>query len=328
MRTALPVLLWIASACQASQPAAPPVSDAQESVDRLALELVDLASRRVDLSTIRAAILPFRRAVSASEPSGASPVAQSARVDVPGVELQREFELALANRLHVVEHAEPGESPWNAVPSANAPPGVAPDSLRSVTHALLGDYAVRDGRLILSVRLVELESRFVLSAAREAVPLTWFSPEARAQLAPSAPTKKGQVVVARPTPSATSTSITSASSVQARVTMPKPRESASSESSRPRSPAPSEAGAPSTIEDFQTWRARRQQLDLPGQQAAPSEPPGGPQETQPARPDAQGKTSSAAQAPRAAPRPAASVQAFPWRGDGWLARLLGIPRRG
>ena len=98
----VPVALFLV-ACQATpvEPAAR--SGAQASVERLALALVDLAARRVDLSTVRAAVLPFR-AEPRAEPGGTTTVATGPDArDLVSAELQGEFELALANRLHLVE---------------------------------------------------------------------------------------------------------------------------------------------------------------------------------------------------------------------------------
>src|SRR5262245_49277522 len=160
------------SACATPQEAAPPVGVVQPSVERIASALVELAARRADLSAIRASVLTFHG--DGTPDAGIGRVTTGGRrADLVGTELRREFELALANRLHVVEpHAIDDEPPANP---ASASSEVA-------SHAVVGEYALRGVALLVSVRLVDLETHLVVSAARDSIPLTWLTLQARAQL--------------------------------------------------------------------------------------------------------------------------------------------------
>lgn len=227
MRLTLLLSCILSSACASTPEAPEPVSGAQKSVERLAVTLVDLASRRTDLNTIRAAILPFQGETNGGT-GGVDLASSGSQPDLVDAELQREFELALANRLHLVEPTWSKPAPSAALP--------APGALGAASHALLGEYSVRDKKLILSVRLVELESSLVLSAARDELPLSWFSPRAVAQLRPPALTTPPRITATRPAAATTS----------------------------------------GRIEDYETWRARRTAEEAAAVQIVPPPTPGAP----------------------------------------------------
>ena len=315
MRTVPFLMMLVAGACAAPQKKTeePSRSGAQESVERLSVTLLDLAARRVDLSTVRAAIVPFhgeRGRTATTAPAAVAPRGE----DVAGRELEREFELALANRLNLVESPrDEGELPLASGDDAGAPP--AP---HIATHALVGEYTARDGTLVLSVRLVDLESRLVLSAARDTLPLSWFSPRARAQLEPP-PAKKSTVVASERVAERLRgpVVVTPQQQQAAPVASPGLAPASAAPIETPKRPTPTTA----PVEDFETWRARRAGEPVPASSNAnatgnPAQPPPG----SPA-PSAAPPRSAAPQA-----HAAGAAEAFPWREDGWLAELLRIPK--
>jgi len=307
MRSALWLGLGLASACQAAvaTPDSPPVSGAQATVERLTAVLVDLAARRIDIDSMRGAVLPFH----GDAPGAASTlsVANDAPRDDPvSLELQREFELALANRVHLVE---PRRDVADASPASASPAEGVPGAAAQV---LLGEYAVRDGQLVLSVRLVDLDSQLVLSAARDVLPLTWFSARARERLVRAAP--PAPVLATYSTPAAGSYATPVVAAAPGSSPMPPASESmstaalASAPTAAPAagslarvapSPTPVAAAEKPPVEDFETWLARRK-----AERGEPSSP--------------RSSVTSAA-VPVSAPT-------FPWRQDSRLAELLRLPR--
>jgi len=319
---------FVGAACASPGPEAPPPrSGVQESVERLAVTLIDLAERRVDLSTVRAAVLPFHGEV-AGRPTGPTPVGTqptsasstagadattAADRDLPALELEREFELALANRLNLVEmSSEEIEARFTAV---GPPP---PDATHVASHALLGDYTARDGKLILSVRLVDLESRLVLSAARDTIPISWLSSGARTQLERATPTKRATAIAIAAESLAAHTDVASAPRAT-QVVSPSAVTPAANPAATPAAPqdvtsVPPARPTPTTgpVEDFETWRARRSSEPMteipPRESAAPGPPSGSPSQSPPA------------------PKAMQGVASFPWRHDGRLSALLRIPK--
>jgi hypothetical protein len=279
MRCVLLLSFLLSSACAATPVEPSSAAGVQETVEGLSVELVDLASRRVDMSTIRATILPFRGDGTAST-AVTNPVAGSAPIDHVDAELRREFELALANRVHLVE-------PISSGPESSA---TQPESAPSAaSHALVGNYTVRDDKLVLSVRLVELESSLVLSAARGELPLSWFSPKALAQLRPPALLPPAGSTWAHPVPAATT--------VQG--------------------------------EDFQTWRARHLNEQAAQSPAPPAKSPTEKHLSSATAPAAAEPSSSSSTASLSARPPATDprqlLSRFPWRESNLLAELLGVP---
>ena len=95
-------------------------------------------------------------------------------------ELERELVTSLAGRFHLFD--------------SELPSGAAPEDLDArverldVTHALVGDTALRGSDVVLSLRLVEHESRHIVASAQGSVPLSELNDASRLALArPGAP---------------------------------------------------------------------------------------------------------------------------------------------
>ena len=317
-------LAAVLAACASSRTKAPQPLD----VAGLAERLVEAARQRVELNRVRVVVQEIRplRFAPPGERAAANPPEGE---DAVGVALEHGFVIALASRLNVVESEE--IAPAVRHTPANTLGDVA--ATYGATHLLIGDYQRRRDGFLVSVRLVDAESHLIVAAVAGtvAVPEIALSEDSRrlAAAAPDpaaprivrassdvgGPAAQPQVVqplaqqpaalrAPAPAPAWSVTVVppaaaTSSPAAPALKHAPTPEPMASADATEARIPA-------HEVEDFDTWRARH---------AAETVTDG----TRPAQP-----ASKAAGAPGRSPEPV-HAEEFPWRSEGWLARLLGVP---
>jgi len=331
------------AACASSRTKAPQPLD----VAGLAERLVEAARQRVELNRVRVVVQEIRplRFAPPGERAAANPPEGE---DAVGVALEHGFVIALASRLNVVESEE--VAPAVRHTPANTLGDVA--ATYGATHLLIGDYQRRRDGFLVSVRLVDAESHLIVAAVAGtvAVPEIALSEDSRrlaaaapdpaaprivrassdvggpaaqsqpAQLqpaqyqvvqplaqqpaplraSPSAPASATSASVVAPA-AATSSAATSSTAAPALTFAATPEPLASADATEARIPA-------REVEDFDTWRARHAAEMATTDGARPAQP---------------ASKSAAPPRPRA-PEPAHGEE-FPWRSEGWLARLLGVP---
>ncbi len=338
---ALALAATLASACAATGS----VEQAGNDVSLIAEELVESARQRVELSQLRVAVVEIQgiRPGPVSLRAAAYPIQHEDQISEV---LEHEFVIALASRLNVVESELVGPS------TAQVPESTLNEVASSygATHLLVGDYQRSDGLLVVSVRLIDADSKIIVAAARGTVTFpereqneSWFygrrwprvsvaelpppldEPAQRAE--PSAPPDLAQVEGSEEPPSAEASG---ASPVAA---------PAADQSSAPITlPVTSPTGA---VEDFETWRKRRQAeqaAEHAGEQAgevqndpsadAAADLPSGVEdfETWRQRRQVEQAAVDAGEAVDLAKRLGIPLdEVFPWRKDARLAELLGIP---
>ena len=139
-----------------------------KSVEEIGIRLVDAAQARFNVGSMRVWVYEIHE-------TGPEPVVAVARYGVQphhggdeiGVALEHEFTIALSNHLYLVE-AE------FYTPLLGRTSGATQGDLaaaRGATHLLVGDYQRKGSELLVSVRLVDVESRLIVAAASGVVPL-------------------------------------------------------------------------------------------------------------------------------------------------------------
>ncbi len=169
---ALALTAALFSACAATGS----VEQAGNDVQQIAEALVESARQRVELSQMRVAVVEIQgiRPGPISLRAAVYPVHHGDQVSEV---LEHEFVIALASRLNVVESELSGPSASQVQVSTLS--DVA--SSYGATHLLVGDYQRCDGLLIVSVRLIDAGSKIIVAAARGTVAFpeqeeneTWF----------------------------------------------------------------------------------------------------------------------------------------------------------
>jgi hypothetical protein len=306
--------LWT-GACAGLEPGDEPGGD----VERLAERLVQSARERADLRPMRVWVAEIRETrqetarVSVRESSG----------DVLGLRLEHELVIALAARLNVIE-SEVGEAELTAGAGAALGERAA---ARGATHVLIGDYVRQRDRLQLTVRLIDADSRLIVAAARGEVRLGEVSLTGIDRLARDAddPELTAFAAVARPGTVVVQPSPTQRVEMAASPGAPAAgAQEAVGPSAAPVAPLrqppaviPGSGARGEPVEDFETWRKRRQaeRAATAGQISAALDL------------DARKRTDAMVRARRDELSTLAEEAAdpFPWRRYPWLAQLLGIP---
>ena len=311
---ALAVTLSIGGACASTSAS---VEQTGEDVTLLVDELVEFARQRVELSQMRVLVKEIHelRSAPATVREAAAPVRHG---DPISEVLEHELVIALASRVNVVE----SEFTAPAVTKASAVTLSDVASTYGATHLLAGDYMRSDDQLVVTVRLIDVDTRVIVAAARGKVncveletPVQHYYDSWAAAPASGVPLRfsgsarhDGQPVQIDAVPVASAAGVpASATGVDAALRAPAP-------SAQPSAAAPPAPPSQRYPEDFETWQRRRQTEQGPRPSAKPQTVPPPPSQD-----------SSRATLP-AQPGVAPAAEDFPWRTD-WLARLLKIPPR-
>lgn len=305
------------------------VEQTGDDVSLIADHLVESARQRVELSQIRVVVREIGRLPSPPIDRRATGV-PTQRADPISDALEHDFMIALASRVNVVESGILGPT-VQQIPAASTLSELA--SSYGATHLLVGSYQRNEEVLVVSVRLIDADTKIIVAAARgkvtfpereETDPLAYARRLAYAPATEIPPPLDGDVRRdrARPASSTSPRALASDATVEASPAPVLAAADPPASSEAARGAPPASAGQPvasslpptSGVEDFETWRRRQQ---LPPTSVAPS-----------------GAAASAAPGtPLSFPWRTRALaerldlpedELFPWRKDKRLAELLAI----
>jgi hypothetical protein len=291
-------------------------------VERLAERLVQTARERTDLRQLRVWVAEIHE----TRPQTARASAGGASDDLIALQLEHELVIALAMRLNVIdsELVEPAATGASAALVERA-------AAQSATHVLVGDYVRQRDVLQVTVRLIDADSHLIAAAARGTVRLAQVGPmsldrwtrnakEPRAPALAASGAAPGTVVIHPSDTPPGETAVRSAptdASVNAPVATLPPAPPSSERGQQPSAATPGPGTTSSHVEDFESWRKRRQaeQESAAGEHASALDP-GARARTDAAQP---------ARRPELTNLQTEGADPFPWRKYPWLAKLLGVP---
>jgi flagellar FlgO protein len=324
-------------------------------VSQIAEQLVESARQRVELGQMRVVVRAIEELHPA--PTGPRPAGNPVqRTDPISETLEHEFVIALAGQLNVLESelVEP--------PVSSTTPSTLSEMASSygATHLLAGDYQRSGDKLVVSVRLIDAESKIIVAAARGTVALPAAE---RGRSGPFLAERQleSSAAVARVEPLQIPEEV--ATPAEATVSIPAPEAALVTRSSTaggaPTAPAASSAPAAplaaEPFEDFATWRKNREAQPGAEETVQPLPPSSAVPDFETWRKErlekaaAESKRDESTAPPEKSPNPSASAtgakapdspwrtkelaerlrippeELFPWRKDPVLTELLGIP---